>query len=216
MGVPILLIGKSGSGKSASLRNFPEAGVINVMGKPLPFKNAMKTYDSDDYQAVCEMLVRAKAKSIVIDDAGYLITNQFMRGHAVNGTGNAKFNFFDQLADNYWNMIQFIMNAIPREKIVYVVMHEERNADGDYAPRVTGGKLLVEKVCIEGMFTIAIRSMFENGRYYFRVHSSGEDIAKTPMGMFDTDEIDNDLKLVDDKIREYYNFKEQSDEHLSN
>lgn len=212
MGVPILLIGKSGSGKSASLRNFPECGVINVLGKPLPFPNAPKTYVTDDYNAVINKISTTKAKSVIIDDAGYLITNQFMRGHSVNGGGINKFDFYNILADWFWRLIEHVIRNTPPDMIVYIVMHEDKNDAGEIIPRVTGGKMLNEKVCIEGMMTIVLHSTYDNGKYMFRVKTDGTDIAKTPMGMFDTPEIENDLKLVDDRIREYYHLNQNTEE----
>ena len=89
MGIGVLIIGKSGSGKSTSLRNFKQedVGIINVISKPLPFKNTngLKTVDTDNYEDIKMILEKSKAKSIVIDDAGYLMTNQFMRKHTNTG-----------------------------------------------------------------------------------------------------------------------------------
>lgn len=206
MGIPVLIIGKSGSGKSASFRNFTpdQLGIINVEGKPLPFRSEFKTYNVDKYDLVMNALVKSTRPSMVIDDAGYLITNSFMRGHSSAGTGNAIFSFYNNIADQFWNLITFIKSsAIPENRIVYVVMHEDQNDLGQIKPK-TIGKLLDEKVCVEGMFTIVIRSVYHDGQYFFRTKTDGFDICKTPIGMFETEEIDNDTKVVDDAIREYY------------
>ncbi|MFA5378461.1 MAG: AAA family ATPase [Dehalococcoidia bacterium] len=204
MGLPVLIIGKSGSGKSASLRNFKEnIGVINVLGKPLPFKNSLPCTMTDDYTSVKNMLFNSKAESIVIDDAGYLMTNAFMRGHSQTGAGNAIFAFYNDIGDQFWGLIRFIVDKLPPEKIVYFIMHEDKNDFGDVKPK-TIGKMLDEKVCIEGMFTIVLRSMFSDGNHIFKTQSDGLDIAKTPMNMLPA-EIENDLKMVDDTIRDYYN-----------
>lgn len=206
MGIACLVIGKSGSGKSTSLRNFKpeEVDIINVEGKPLPFRNNHQTIDTDSYKAVAEAIKGSEKSSIVIDDAGYLITNSFMRGHSSSGAGNAIFSFYNEIADTFWKLITFIKGkGVPPNKVVYVLMHEEQNDLGQVKPK-TIGKLLDEKVCIEGMFTIVLRSACHDGKYYFRTHTDGSDITKTPLGMFDDDEIDNDLKAVDDVIREYY------------
>jgi len=210
MGVPVLLIGKSGSGKSASLRNFPpdKLGIVNVIGKPLPFKNTFKPVNTTDYNMVITLLSKAKAKSLVIDDAGYLITNHFMEEHASTGKGNAVFGLYNDLADRFYNLCRFIVNQLPAEKIVYVVMHEEKNDMGDIRPK-TIGKLLDEKVCLEGLFTIALRSTVSGGKYVFTTRSSGFDVSKSPIGMFEEAEIDNDLYLVDKAIRDYYGLNEE-------
>lgn len=206
MGIPVLIIGRSGTGKSTSMRNFTkgEVGVINVIGKPLPFKNDWGTVITDDYKKVAETLYNAKAKSLAIDDSGYLMTNQFMKGHSSAGTGNAIFTFYNTIGDSFWGLIEFVTHKLPPDKIVYFMMHEDENESGKIKPKSIG-KMLDEKVCIEGMFTIVIRSMYDNGKYIFKTHTDGLDVAKTPLGMFQDDEIDNDLKLVDTTIREFYN-----------
>ena len=206
MGVPVLVIGKSGAGKSASLRNCvgnKDFNVINVLDKPFPFRGKINSGATDDYNQVMKWLIQFPGKSIVIDDAGYLITNMFMNGHTNAGAGNAVFSFYNKIGDHFWNLIEFIKKSVPADKIVYVVMHEDTDEFGNIRPK-TIGKLLDEKVCIEGMFTIVLRAVVQNGKHIFLTQSSGNDVAKTPMGMFETTEIDNDIAVVDKAIREYY------------
>lgn len=205
MGIPVLLLGKSGSGKSASLRNFQpgEVGIINVLGKPLPFKGKLPSVVTDSYDMVYAVISKSKTDSIVIDDAGYLMTNQFMRGHASTGAGNAIFSFYNDLGDRFWSLVRFVVEQTTENKIVYFIMHEDKNDFGDIKPK-TIGKMLDEKVCVEGMFTIVIRSVLSNGKHVFKTQTDGFDVCKTPIGMFEQSEIDNDLKLVDTTIREYY------------
>ena len=205
MAIPVLIIGKSGSGKSTSLRNCvgnTEWGLINVLNKPLPFKGKMPQIATDDYAKVMQTLAGSKAKSIVVDDAGYLITNYFMKNHSTKGTGNQIFTMYNTLADNFWNLIEFI-KTLPEDKIVYIIMHEDTNEFGDVKPK-TIGKMLDEKICLEGMFTIVLRCVQENGKHLFITQSNGGAVSKSPMGMFDTLEIDNDLLAVDTTIRAYY------------
>ena len=205
MGISVLVIGKSGSGKSASLRNFTkdEIGIVNVLSKPLPFKNELPTINTDIYDDVKKVLEKSKVNSIVIDDAGYLITNNFMRKHSNIGVGNAVYNFYNDMADKFWNLIEF-SQKLPKEKITYFFMHEDKNDFGDIKPK-TIGKILDDKVCVEGMFTIVLRAKKVDKNYYFFTQATDGDVAKTPMGMFKDLYIDNDLKLVDKTIREYYN-----------
>ena len=205
MGIPVLVIDKSGQGKSTSLRNFgeDEISVINVSKKPLPFKKKFnKTINTDDYNKIHQLLEKSSSDSIVIDDASYLITNMFMNKHSTAGAGNAVFQLYNNLGDEFWRMIEHI-KELPENKIVYVIMHEERSEFGEVKPK-TIGKLLDDKVCIEGMFTIVLRCIADKGRHFFRTQTDGMDVAKTPMGMFQDFEIDNDLKLVDNVIREYW------------
>ena len=205
MAIPVLIIGKSGSGKSTSLRNCtnnPEWNMVNVLNKPLPFKGKIPSVVTDDYQQVMKSLAGSKAKSIVVDDAGYLITNYFMKNHSSKGAGNAIFSMYNTLADNFWNLIEFI-KKLPDDKIVYIIMHEDINDFGDIKPK-TIGKMLDEKICLEGMFTIVLRCVQENGKHLFITQADGGAVSKSPMGMFETLEIGNDLLYVDKTIREYY------------
>lgn len=206
MAIPCLLIGKSGAGKSTSMRNCvndEKWNLIKVLNKPLPFRGNIATGVTDDYQKIIAWLKGSKANSIVIDDAGYLITNQFMRNHSTNKVGNAAFAMYNDLADRFWNLTQFIINGLPADKIVYVIMHEDEDANGNIKPK-TIGKLLDEKVCIEGMFTIVLRCVIRDNKHLFVTQCDGGAVSKSPIGMFESLEIDNDLKIVDKAIREYY------------
>ena len=142
MAYPVLITGKSGSGKSASLRNLNPAdvAVINVLGKPLPFKSAgFRCYRTDDYDKVKAAISKTKAPIIVIDDAGYLITNSFMRGHAQSGAGNSLYTFYNTIGDRYWNFIEFI-SLLNTDQRVYVMMHEDTNDFGSVKPKTAGRK----------------------------------------------------------------------------
>ena len=212
MGVPVLIIGKSGSGKSTSLRNFDEKeiGLINVSKKPLPFKKKFEsTVKTDDYDTINRCLAKTTKGSVVIDDAGYLIVNMFMKGHSSAGAGNAIFGFYNKVGDSFWNLIEHV-KALPDDKIVYFIMHEDKNDFGDIRPK-TIGKILDEKVCLEGMFTIVLRAIKNNDKYVFRTQSDGMDVSKSPLEMFEDLEITNDLKLVDEKIREYWDMKGETE-----
>lgn len=206
MAMPILILGKSGSGKSTSMRNFEpdELALINVAKKPLPFRKQFEsTLATDNYDIIKQALAKTQKKSVVIDDAGYLITNFFMRKHNESNKGNGVFELYNQLADDFWNLIEWTKSKLPDDKIVYFIMHEEKNDFGDTKPK-TIGKLLDEKVCVEGLFTIVLRAIASKGEYKFKTRTDGSDVTKTPMDMFETEEIDNDLKLVDTTLREYY------------
>jgi hypothetical protein len=196
-----MILGESGSGKSTSLRNFDPASVsvINVAGKPLPFRsNGFKTVNTDNYAKITALLKKTSSKCIVIDDAQYLLANEFMR--SVNEKGYDKFN---QLASNYWNLVQTVIHELPDNMIVYFLQHTARDDMGREKAKTIGRKL-DEKITVEGMFTIVLKTSVHDGGYYFATKTNGADTVKTPIGMFEADEIDNDLKLVDDTIRSYY------------
>ena len=213
MGIGVLVIGKSGSGKSTSMRNFKadEVGIINVISKPLPFKNEnnLKTVNTDNYIDIKTVLQKSKAKSIVIDDAGYLITNHFMRKHANTGGGNAVFSLYNDIADSFWSLTE-IVKTLPEDKVVYFMMHEDKNDFGDIKPK-TIGKLIDEKVCLEGLFSIVLRAKKVDKNYFFFTQSTDNDVAKSPIGMFENLYIENDLKFVDNTIREFYGLNNKED-----
>ena len=197
--VPVLLIGQSGSGKSTSLRNFKgeEVAVVNVLGKPLPFKSDIKAGKCDDYIQILNAIKNTSKKTIVIDDANYLITNEFMNKSSIKG-----FDKYNELANNFWNLINGI-KSIEGGKTVYLIMHEDTDENGNVKPK-TIGKLLDDKVNIQGMFTICIRAMYDNGNYIFRLKTNGQDCVKTPFGMFENETMENDLKAFNEVVREYY------------
>lgn len=213
MAIPGLIMGRSGSGKSAAMRNISEdTFVINVNRKPLPFKNNshLKIMDCDEYLRIKSAMKAAYDKGIrlvVIDDSGYLMTSKFMAGHR-SMKGNSQFDLYNEIADNFYSLIRYICDDLPSDMIVYVIMHEEKNDMGESKPK-TIGKLLDDKVCVEGMFTIVLHSLKLDGKYVFATNTDGLDVTKTPIGMFDETYIDNDLQLVTNKIREYYQLGEK-------
>lgn len=201
MAIPVLILGESGTGKSASMRNFKrdQVAVINVAGKPLPFKSDLPTYTTDSYPKIVRALTDMKAPSAVIDDAQYLLANEFMRR-----SGEMGYQKFTDIAKNYWSLIaETVSKNLPANKIVYFLSHIDRDQDGHEKCK-TIGKLLDEKITVEGLFTIVLKTHVEDGKYTFFTQNSGTDTVKSPIGMFAESQIDNDLKMVDDTIRAYY------------
>lgn len=201
MGIPVFVLGHSGTGKSTSLRNFKSGEIlhINVMSKPLPFKGRFaETYNGDDYKEITKAINKTKCKSIVIDDAQYLMANEFM--HRSSELGYQKFT---DIANNFWTLINSVTNDLPFDVIVYFLMHTDTDDNGNEKAK-TIGKLLDEKICIEGMSSIVLKTAVKDGVYTFVTQNNGHDTVKSPLGMFKTYEIDNDLKAVDTTIREYW------------
>ena len=197
-----MILGESGTGKSASMRNFKpgELAIINVAGKPLPFRSELKTLVTDNYKKIESALLNMKAPSAVIDDAQYLLANEFMRR-----SGELGYQKFTDMAKNYWSLIaETICKQMPPNKIVYFMSHIDRDQNG-FEKVKTIGKLLDEKITVEGLFTIVLKTHVEDGKYTFFTQNSGTDTVKSPIGMFPDVQIDNDLKAVDNAIREYYN-----------
>lgn len=203
MGIPVMILGESGSGKSSSMRNFTpnEIGIINVGKKPLPFRSQIKPFNSDNYTKIVDVMQKAKAKSIVIDDCQYLMANEFMRNAKVTG-----FQKFTDIALNFWSLVQIVIDQLPDDVIVYFLGHIERDANGNEKFK-TIGKMLDEKITIEGLFTIVLKTVVSDGKYQFSTQTNGMDTVKSPLGMFSEPLIENDLKMVDETIRDYYNIK---------
>ena len=205
MGECVFVYGKSGSGKSRSLINFGEDEIflVNTIGKRLPFRSKFKyEIKTDDFSKIANGLRKMPTKTAVIDDSGYLMTNAFMRGHSAPKSGSSTFDLYNDIADSFWSLITVIKNELPDDVIVYMIMHEDTTDYGETKLR-TIGKLLSEKVCIEGMSTVVLRCVVRDGKHLFLTQSDGSDISKSPEGMFKL-EIENDLKFVDDSIRSYW------------
>ena len=205
MGECVFVYGKSGSGKSRSLINFGEDEIflVNTIGKRLPFRSKFKyEIKTDDFSKIANGLRKMPTKTAVIDDSGYLMTNAFMRGHSAPKSGSSTFDLYNDIADSFWSLITVIKDELPDDVIVYMIMHEDTTDYGETKLR-TIGKLLSEKVCIEGMSTVVLRCVVRDGKHLFLTQSDGSDISKSPEGMFEL-EMENDLKFVDDSIRSYW------------
>lgn len=206
MGESVLIYGRSGSGKSRSLYNFNEDEVflVQTIKKRLPFRKQFKyTLVSDNVLTIMAQLQKMPLKVAVIDDAGYLMTNEFMKRHSGGKKGSSSFDLYNDIADSFWNLLNSV-KALPDDVIVYFIMHEASNDYGETKLR-TIGKLLDDKVCLEGMCTVVLRCVIENGQHFFLTQGTGTDISKSPEGLFEELKIPNDLKAVDSAIREYWN-----------
>lgn len=199
MGIPVLILGESGSGKSTSLRNFEadEVGIFNVAGKPLPFRKKLNKVDSATYDKIGKALSKPKLKAYVIDDSQYLMAfGMFDRAKEV-GYGK-----FTDIALDFKNLVTNIIKSTPSDVIVYFLHHTEVDERGKIKAK-TSGKMLDQQLTLEGLFSIVLMAQASDGNYKFITQSDGYTTCKSPMQMFDT-EIDNDLKIVDAAIREYW------------
>lgn len=207
MGVAVLILGESGSGKSASMRNFnsEDVRVLNVASKPFPFRNAnkLKKADKATYAMIKGAVSSGQSLSYVIDDAQYLMA--FESFEKANETGYTKFTL---MAKNYEEMLRYIQEDTSPDTIVYIMQHIDTDENGVVRAK-TLGKMLTQQLCVEGLFTIVLLAKADEKRHYFITQSDGTNPCKSPMGMFDDIEIDNDLKIVDNTIREYYELKKQ-------
>lgn len=207
MAEKILIMGESGTGKSTSLRNCDPkvTAVVNPVGKPLPFRGK---FDMLNGITECDRIVewmkaavnRGK-KIIVVDDFQYILSIPYM--NRIKEAGWDKWNDF---GSNYFGIID-VCAELPEDVIVYYMTHTETLENGITTIKLIG-KLLREKITIEGLFTTVLRTSVQDGKYYFLTQNSGKDTVKSPLGMFDSYAIENDLNYVDEKIRNYYQIGE--------
>lgn len=199
MGIPVLIIGASGSGKSTAMRNFEpdEVGIFNVAGKPFPFRKKIPKVDNATYATIYKVLKEPKLKKYVIDDSQYLLA--FEMFDRAKETG---YNKFTDIALNFRNLIDYIIKGTPNDVIVYFLHHIEEMENGKIKAK-TVGKMLDNQLTVEGLFSIVLLCMTDGVNHKFITQSDGSTTAKSPMEMFDR-EIENDLKMVDETIRNYW------------
>lgn len=197
-----MLYGESGSGKSASLRNFKpeEISVINITSKELPFKNKIPKIDNAEYADIANALRNPTKKCYVVDDCGYLLSHAALRRASEKG-----FDKWNEIAENFFRMLEFLIKEVPNDIIIYLVFHEEEGESGKIKAK-TVGKMLDNTLFLEGLFTIVIRSV-QNERGYRFIVNEPNSTTKAPIGLFEETEFDNDLKKVDTMIREYYDME---------
>lgn len=199
----ILIMGESGTGKSTSMRNFgsDEIAIVNPVGKPLPFRGKFDTLNgATESRKITQFMDKAVAdgkKVIVVDDFQYILSVPYM--NRIKEAGWDKWNDF---GDNYFTILNHV-NEMPEDVNVYFLTHTETLENGITTIKLIG-KLLREKITIEGLFTIVLQTQVNEGNYYFLTQNSGKNTVKSPMGMFQDYSIENDLKFVDDVIRNYY------------
>lgn len=199
MGIPVLILGESGSGKSASMRNLdPEkTRVFNVASKPLPFRGSLRTLNGAIYPSIKEGLSRATVNTYVIDDSQYLMANEFFDRAMEKG-----YDKFTEIGLHFRDLLEFVIRDTPKDCIVYFLHHVEPDANGRLKAK-TIGRMLDEKLTVEGLFSIVLLCQSTKDKHCFITQSQGVSSAKSPMDMF-PGEIDNDLALVDATIRDYY------------
>jgi hypothetical protein len=205
MAIAVLILGQSGTGKSYSMKNFKEDELclISVQKPLLPFRKKFdETVVTDKYQDIIKAMKSTKKKVIVIDDTQYLMCNEFMRRATEKG-----YDKFTEIAQNFWSLVVQEVNNLPADTIVYLLCHTSTDENGVEKMK-TIGKLVDEKITPEGLFTIVLKTAVSDGNYAFVTQNNGKDTVKSPEGMFSTYAINNDLKYVDEKIRNYYELGE--------
>ena len=203
MAEKILIMGESGTGKSTSIRNCNPAttAIVNPVGKPLPFRGKFEMLNAvTDASKIVRWMkdqVASGKKMLIVDDFQYILSIPYMT--RIKEAGWDKWNDF---GSNYFEIID-VCAVLPEDVTVYYMTHTETLDNGITTIKLIG-KMLREKITIEGLFTTVLRTQVIDGKYYFLTQNSGKDTVKSPIGMFSTYAIDNDLNYVDEKIRNYY------------
>jgi len=213
MGTTTIILGDSGTGKSCSIMNLDPGNtlLIQPIKKPLPFKSKEwkdiksegggNVYVTDSAQYIIAAIQKTQKEIIVIDDFQYIMANEFMRRVLDNETGNSAFQKYNEIAKNVWDILNAANSVV--NKRVYIMSHIQTDEAGRTKVK-TIGKLLDEKIVIEGMVTIVLKTAVINDNYVFRTKNSGNDTVKSPVGLFDDETIPNDLAMVDKLIADYY------------
>lgn len=213
MSIAAMILGESGTGKSTSMRNLlpAETLLIQTVKKPLPFRSKEwkpisdngNVLVTDDSHRIIAAMQKTRRNVIIIDDFQYMIANEFMRRTSERG-----YDKFTEMALHAWQVAK-LASELPDDVRVYILSHTDTKDDGTIKAK-TIGKLLDEKITLEGLFSIVLRTGKNDGGYYFRTKNSGSDTVKTPIGLFESETIDNDLANVDKAICEYYELNQQT------
>ena len=219
MSIACMILGQSGTGKTASLRNLDPAHtlLIQAVKKPLPFRSKGwawfdkeanphgNIFVTDKATTIIKLMRGTKRSVIVLDDFQYILANEFMRRVLDKESGNAAFAKYNEIAHNAWSILM-AASQLADDKRVYILGHTQEDDAGRIKAK-TIGKLLDEKITIEGLLTIVLRTAVINGQYLFSTRNSGADTVKTPMGLFEDEHIENDLAAADAAIYSYYDLQ---------
>lgn len=195
----IFVLGHPGTGKSTSLRNLKkeDVGYVSVTGKELPFQSSIVPVTAKTVGEVKTLVEKSKKPILVVDDVNYLFTFQ------VFGRSNEKdqFKVFRDIGDGFYQLIEAIISK-PTSQNIYLFGHIEIN-DKNLVQLKTAGKTIRDNIAPEGLTNIVLEAANDLGEFVFKVRSDGSGV-KSPMNMFEGETIPNDLKVVNDKINEYY------------
>lgn len=208
MGIPVLILGESGSGKSASLRNFEpqDVSIFNVAGKRLPFRKKLPCATTSDYESIKRLILKSQKKTFVIDDSQYLMCFESFAKAKEIGYGK-----FTDMALHFYNLVQFVIRQTPGDVIVYFLHHTDTDSNTGKIRAKTLGKMLDSQLTLEGLFSIVLMAYTDGKKHVFITQSDGCTTCKSPMEMLPA-EMDNDLKAVDLAIRDYYELNKKDNE----
>lgn len=212
------VMGESGSGKTTAMRNLPpeQTFYIDCDRKGLNWKGWKEQYSteknnywrSDSFKQVSVLLGRIdkneeckNIKYVVIDTINGMMVAEEMHILAMQ-TGDKRSAWSD-LAQNGWAIVNQAL-SMRDDLTVIILAHSETISDDNGIIRTrikTNGRKL-EKLVLESKMTTVIWAVRQDGKYKFILSADGS-TCKVPLGSFQTDEIDNDIMLVIDALKEY-------------
>ncbi len=209
----ICVAGESGSGKTASMRNLnpDETLYIDCDKKGLNWKKWREQYNKEkgnycknsNPTAIQELLNRVdkekpEIKYVVIDTINSIMADDEMRRAKEKG-----YDKWVDLASCIWGLIANAYNYRDNLTIIFVAHTQtERDENGYIFTRIkTSGKKL-DKLCLESRFSVVLLAKAVNGKHIFETHANNS-TAKTPMGAFEENEIDNDMQQVINVLAEF-------------
>ena len=201
MGIPVLVIGESGSGKTYSLRGFQpdEIGIFSVEKGRLPFKGDYKIVKRATYNDISKIFRDPKLKRYAIDDSQFLMVNDMF--DRAKETGYQKYT---DLALSFRNLVHGVNMQLPDDVIVYFLHHTEHDNNSGKIKAKTVGKMIDQYLTLEGCFDIVLLTQTDGSEHCFVTQSDGYTTCKSPAEMFPDVKIPNDLKMVDDCIRSFW------------
>lgn len=208
MGIAVLILGESGSGKTYSLKHMdPEkVGVFSVRKGTLPFPEGkdFKIAKKATYEVIYKVLKNPTMKTYVVDDSQYLMVNEYFR--KANDSGYQKYT---SIGKNFSDLLEYIAYSVPDDVVVYFLHHSQTTSDGKVKAK-TVGQMLDNYLTLEGCVDVVLLAQTDGQTHYFMTQSDGSNTAKSPEGMFEL-KIPNDLNFVNNRIREYYGLDEEVD-----
>jgi hypothetical protein len=227
MGQGILIIAESGAGKSTSIEALDpkETFIINVANKPLPFKGWRKKYVAwskenlggnlydkatpESIEACLRYISekRPEIKNVVIDDFQYMSSFEFF--DKVDEKGYEKFTKIGA----HLARVARLPKDLRDDLMIFILTHAEESTDMEGKRKFkakTIGRMVDEKLTLEGLFSIVLFGKVKKNkegviRYVFETQTNGENTCKSPRGMFNSLEIENNLQIVRDAILDYEN-----------
>ena len=210
MSIATLILGASGTGKSTSLRNMdPQSTfLIQCIKKPLPFKaqgwtrrNSLadpgNVYSTTDTREILNLMRKSPHAVFVIDDYQAVMVNELM-----NRSAEKSYEKFTDIGKHAWEVFN-TAGSLADNRRVYILAHTTTDESGETRMK-TVGKMVDQTIVPEGYFTIVLKTEVVNNVYRFRTQTTGHDPCKSPIGMFPTIDIDNDLAAVDKAITDFY------------